>query len=112
MRRGRSWAERWSSRAPSAPVPRPPLRDASADGTGLCACRFAGQSQVMMRWNERPRRALVLLKPDQDLLPLAAQTVDFLQREMGLHVMVEAAAAEGVSRVSVPGVVWWVAAHE
>jgi len=29
----------------------------------------------MMRWNERPRRALVLLKPDQELLPLAAQTI-------------------------------------
>lgn len=47
----------------------------------------------MLRWNERPRRALVLLKPEQTLLPLAAQTIDYLQREMGLHVMVEAAAA-------------------
>lgn len=66
----------------------------------------------MMRWNERPRRALVLLKPDQELLPLAAETIDFLQREMGLHVMVETAAADAIGRVSllVPvalvGMVW------
>ncbi|CAM9957625.1 unnamed protein product, partial [Discosporangium mesarthrocarpum] len=55
-------------------------------------------TQVMMRWNERPRRALVLLKPDEDLLPLCAQTVDFMQRDMGLVVMVEAAAMEDVGR--------------
>ncbi|CAN0309552.1 unnamed protein product, partial [Hapterophycus canaliculatus] len=52
----------------------------------------------MMRWNERPRRALVLLKPEQELLPLAAQTIDYLQRDMGLKVMVEAAAAEEVGQ--------------
>lgn len=54
----------------------------------------------MMRWNERPRRALVLLKPDQDLLPLAAQTIDYLQRDMGLKVLVETAAEEAVGQVS------------
>lgn len=53
-----------------------------------------------MRWNERPRRALVLLKPEQELLPLAAQTIDYLQRDMGLKVMVEAAAAEEVGQVN------------
>lgn len=52
-----------------------------------------------MRWNERPRRALVLLKPDQDLLPLAAQTIDYLQRDMGLKVLVETAAEEAVGQV-------------
>lgn len=60
-----------------------------------------GTWQVMMRWNERPRRALVLLKPEQEMLPLAAQTIDFLQREIGLKVMVEAAAAEDVGQVCV-----------
>ena len=54
-----------------------------------------------MRWNERPRRALVLLKPEQEMLPLAAQTIDFLQQEIGLKVMVEAAAAEDVGQVCV-----------
>lgn len=53
-----------------------------------------------MRWNEQPRRALVLLKPDEELLPLAAQTIDYLQRDMGLKVMVEAAAADAVGQVS------------
>lgn len=57
------------------------------------------KKQVMMRWNERPRRALVLLKPDQDLLPLAAQTIDYLQRDMGLKVLVETAAEEAVGQV-------------
>lgn len=52
-----------------------------------------------MRWNERPRRALVLLKPDNELLPLAAQTIDYLLRDMGLKVMVEAAAAKIVGQV-------------
>ena len=52
-----------------------------------------------MRWNERPRRALVLLKPDQELLPLAAQTIVYLQRDMGLKVLVETAAAEAVGEV-------------
>lgn len=55
----------------------------------------------MMRWNERPRRALVLLKPEREMLPLAAQTIDFLQQEIGLKVMVEAAAAEDVGQVCV-----------
>lgn len=54
-----------------------------------------------MRWNERPRRALVLLKPEEEMLPLAAQTIDFLQRDMGLKVMVEAAAAKDVGQVCV-----------
>lgn len=58
-----------------------------------------------MRWNERPRRALVLLKPEKEMLPLAAQTIDFLQREIGLKVMVEAAAAEDVGQVCVVCVV-------
>lgn len=55
--------------------------------------------QVMMRWNERPRRVLVLLKPEQELLPLAAQTIDYLQRDMGLKVMVEEAASDAVGQV-------------
>lgn len=52
-----------------------------------------------MRWDERPRRALVLLKPDRELLPLAAETIDFLQREVELTVMVEAAAAKAIGEV-------------
>lgn len=45
--------------------------------------------QVMVVWEERPRRVLLLLKPEQQLLHLAAETMDFLQREMGLIVYVE-----------------------
>lgn len=41
----------------------------------------------------------MLLKPDRELLPLAAETIDFLQREMQLTVMVEAAAAEAIGEV-------------
>ena len=52
-----------------------------------------------MRWNEPPRRALVLLKPDQELLPIAAETIAFLQQGMDLTVMVEVAAAEAVGEV-------------
>lgn len=52
-----------------------------------------------MRWNERPRRALVLMKPEQELLPLAAQTINYLQQDMGLEVMVEVSAVEVVSQV-------------
>lgn len=59
--------------------------------------------QVMLRWNERPNRALVLLKPEQELLPLAAQTIDYLQSEMGLNVMVEAAAADELKKVRSAG---------
>ncbi|CAN0408648.1 unnamed protein product, partial [Ectocarpus fasciculatus] len=67
-------------------------------GSGEISASAPATTQVMMRWNERPRRALVLLKPDRDLLPLAAQTIDYLQRDMGLKVMVETAAAEAVGQ--------------
>ncbi|CAM9925368.1 unnamed protein product [Scytosiphon promiscuus] len=66
--------------------------------SGEISASAPSTTQVMMRWNERPRRALVLLKPEQELLPLAAQTIDYLQRDMGLKVMVEAAAAEEVGQ--------------
>lgn len=75
-----------------AAAPRPSTDSVSHYSS--CTCH-----QVMMRWNERPRRALVLLKPDRDLLPLAVQTIDYLQRDMGLNVMVETAAAEAVGQV-------------
>ncbi|CAM9460073.1 unnamed protein product [Laminaria digitata] len=66
--------------------------------SGEISASAPATTQVMMRWNERPRRALVLLKPEKEMLPLAAQTIDFLQREMDLKVMVEAAAAEDVGQ--------------
>ncbi|CAM9306136.1 unnamed protein product [Ectocarpus sp. 13 AM-2016] len=66
--------------------------------SGEISASAPATTQVMMRWNERPRRALVLLKPDRDLLPLAAQTIDYLQRDMGLKVMVETAALEAVDQ--------------
>ncbi|CAB1097767.1 unnamed protein product [Ectocarpus sp. CCAP 1310/34] len=66
--------------------------------SGEISASAPATTQVMMRWNERPRRALVLLKPDRDLLPLAAQTIDYLQRDMRLKVMVETAAVEAVGQ--------------
>ncbi|CAM9382497.1 unnamed protein product [Ascophyllum nodosum] len=64
--------------------------------SGEISASYASSTQVMMRWNEPPRRALVLLKPDQELLPIAAETIAFLQQGMDLTVMVEVAAAEAV----------------
>eukprot|EP00611_Tribonema_gayanum_P026953 TRINITY_DN6537_c0_g1_i2.p1 TRINITY_DN6537_c0_g1~~TRINITY_DN6537_c0_g1_i2.p1 ORF type:complete len:411 (+),score=98.38 TRINITY_DN6537_c0_g1_i2:80-1312(+) len=46
-------------------------------------------NQVMLVWEERPRRVLVLLKPEDELLLTAARAIDFLQREMKLEVVVE-----------------------
>eukprot|EP00903_Cladosiphon_okamuranus_P013576 g12646.t1 len=66
--------------------------------SGEISASAPSTTQVMMRWNERPRRALVLMKPDQDLLPLAAQTIDYLQRDMGIRVLVETAAEEAVGQ--------------
>jgi NAD+ kinase len=56
---------------------------------GDIAFHGSATEQVMLRWNERPRTVLLLVKKGANLCEIAKQAVDYLQNSERLRVLVE-----------------------
>ncbi|CAM9771744.1 unnamed protein product [Chrysoparadoxa australica] len=63
---------------------------------GVISFRSPATNQVLLQWEVPPKSVLVLVKPDEDLLNCAAQTIAFLQNDMNVKVYIEQAFIEPI----------------